>query len=374
MALRTLDTHFSQCLIKVPEDPNGLIYHHRILLLKGSDSQWIWLSPEGEVSAADLTSFQVSALRRDAEFPTRVAGTVFTFDALTESDLDEYFDEAKALAQILGFDASGSAADVEHWFIADPISEQYGEEIPAATVNGGPDYMIKKGYCGLVLVDESWFHCIKVVGDTGFDSYLAAIRVSKARDPRLVGDDRDDDGKRFLTLESCARRMRQDTFAGWPLSGERAAKEAVDALRSAGRSSWDDHHTVWSTRSGISGKSATAREHRFLCGVLRLAMSFDQVDISNLASTELIVRRLRQIEAATKKNPRQPDFEGLDVLLDVTMDETGALLLPKFDKWVGELQGAEARTMKAGRLWREERAAADKRRKDKGNKKEKDEE
>ena len=105
-----------------------------------------------------------------------------------------------------------------------------------------------------------------------------------------------------------------------------------------------------------------------------MAMSFDQVDISNLASTELVVRRLRQIEAATKKNPRQPDFEGLDVLLDVTMDETGALLLPKFDKWVGELQGAEARTMKAGRLWREERAAADKRRKDKGNKKEKDEE
>ena len=67
---------------------------------------------------------------------------------------------------------------------------------------------------------------------------------------------------------------------------------------------------------------------------------------------------MRQLEAATKRNPRQPDFEGLDVVLDVAVDEMGGMVLPKFDSWISSQQQAEATILKAGRLWREEHASA----------------
>ena len=64
-----------------------------------------------------------------------------------------------------------------------------------------------------------------------------------------------------------------------------------------------------------------------------------------------------QIEAATRRNPRQPDFEGLDGILDVAPDEGGSAILPKFTEWVGKQQQSEAAVLKAGRPWREEQSS-----------------
>ena len=113
----------------------------------------------------------------------------------------------------------------------------------------------------------------------------------------------------------------------------------------------------WCRKSGISEKSAAAREHRYLSVVLRLLLSFDQVDASNSAAAEFVSRRLLQIEAATRRNPRQPDFEGLDGILDTALDERGAAIVPNFSEWIGKQQQSEAAVLKAGRLWREEQAA-----------------
>eukprot|EP00974_Lingulodinium_polyedra_P088448 8575873-Lingulodinium_polyedra.AAC.1 len=65
-----------------------------------------------------------------------------------------------------------------------------------------------------------------------------------------------------------------------------------------------------------------------LCAVLRLLQSYDQLDIVNAAGAEYVVRRLKQLEAATKRNPRQPDFEGLEAVLETSIYGTGGLLLP----------------------------------------------
>ncbi len=71
----------------------------------------------------------------------------------------------------------------------------------------------------------------------------------------------------------------------------------------------------------------------------------------------MLSRRLLQIEAATRRNPRQPDFEGLDGILDVALDEGGSAILPRFTEWVGKQQQAEASLLKAGRQWREEQTS-----------------
>jgi hypothetical protein len=90
---------------------------------------------------------------------------------------------------------------------------------------------------------------------------------------------------------------------------------------------------------------------------LRLLLGFDQVDASNSAAAEFLSRRLLQIEAATRRNPRQPDFEGLDGILDTALDERGSAIVPNFSEWIGKQQQSEAAVMKAGRQWREETAS-----------------
>ena len=87
---------------------------------------------------------------------------------------------------------------------------------------------------------------------------------------------------------------------------------------------------------------------------------------ANSAAGELLSRRLLQIEAATRRNPRQPDFEGLDGIFDVALDEGGSAILPRFTEWVGKQQQAEASVLKAGRQWREEQTSIKKKERGKG--------
>eukprot|EP00974_Lingulodinium_polyedra_P087629 8494473-Lingulodinium_polyedra.AAC.1 len=93
---------------------------------------------------------------------------------------------------------------------------------------------------------------------------------------------------------------------------------------------------------------------------------FDQVNPAATVSGEAVFRRFLQIEAAVRRNPKQPDFEGLDVLVATGLDELGGVTTRRFTEWVAEQQKSEAVVLKQNRLWREERDADRKKKKDKG--------
>ncbi len=352
---QALDVAQPQCLVFYEADDH-FQWHHRVLLVKGPAQQWVWLTPDGEVAYADLAGFRVLALQRGGAFPARHAGNIYSFDDLPADDLAGYLREANALGHILGFDSVADAPAVgSRWFVSDPISSHFGEEVPAGAV-GNDDVMVARGSVGLVCIDSTWVSAVRVDAGASFESYLSRARSGPGRDPRVVADERDSDQVRFLSFRDSVTRIREQTFPGWPLKGVRAAREATVALRDAGQNSWGEHRATWVRRSGVPGKSNTAREHRMLCTVMRIFQQYDQLDLYNIAGIEYLVRRLKQLEAATRRNPRQPDFEGLDVVLDSTIDESGALVLPGFDTWIGDQQRAEAAVLKAGRQWREENA------------------
>ena len=75
------------------------------------------------------------------------------------------------------------------------------------------------------------------------------------------------------------------------------------------------------------------------------------------------IRRLVQIETAVRKNPKQPDFEGLDVVMAQPVGDTGDVATRDFSRWVAERQKDEAQILKQNRQWREERANEKKRQK-----------
>jgi hypothetical protein len=76
-----------------------------------------------------------------------------------------------------------------------------------------------------------------------------------------------------------------------------------------------------------------------------------------LVGFEHMVRRLIMIEMAVNRNPKAPDWEGLEALLAARVNDTGGVTMPKFMSWVGDQQKNEAQVLKQGRLIREERTA-----------------
>ena len=101
---------------------------------------------------------------------------------------------------------------------------------------------------------------------------------------------------------------------------------------------------------------------------LRYLISVDQCDPCNLLVGELSVRYLVMIEAAADRNPRMPDWEGLESMVAQAVNGKGAVEVPKFANWVSTVQRDRAMIMKQGRLLREERAAESKRKAPKGGK------
>eukprot|EP00959_Pyramimonas_sp_CCMP1952_P387125 8113077-Pyramimonas_sp.AAC.1 len=73
------------------------------------------------------------------------------------------------------------------------------------------------------------------------------------------------------------------------------------------------HNLDWEMKSGVATKSGIARKRKHLSSVLSAAQSVDQYDLTNSPSKETHIRRLIQIEAAGRRNPMSPDFEGLGV-------------------------------------------------------------
>ena len=108
-----------------------------------------------------------------------------------------------------------------------------------------------------------------------------------------------------------------------------------------------NHHTNWVRRSGVSESSAVCHSHAILCEFLQLFISYDQVDVSNLAGVEQIVRRIIQDERAVPKNPKHPDYSGLEYVLNRTTDVSGAASTAIFNRWYAQTQRDEAAVLKS---------------------------
>jgi hypothetical protein len=109
--------------------------------------------------------------------------------------------------------------------------------------------------------------------------------------------------------------------------------------------------------SGVSENSAVSHIHFVLCEAARLAIEVDQIDVSNLASFELLFRRVCQDETAVARNPRHPDYGGLDVVMAAPTSEQGQATVTRFNEWVTSRLKEQASIYKQTRLWNEEQRA-----------------
>ena len=95
--------------------------------------------------------------------------------------------------------------------------------------------------------------------------------------------------------------------------------------------------------------------------ILANFVTFDQVSPGQLAGCEAIARHVLQIHATTKRNTRNPDFNGTRLMIMSTLDSSGGVLAGDFAKWTTEEQKNYAFTLKQQRLYAEEEDRQDKR-------------
>ena len=330
-----------------------------------------WLTPDGDVQLDNViedrrgASRRIRALKRNADFPADIAANnIYAFDPLDDEELEGYLEEAKVLASVVGFNVVGfPAASIDRWYICNLNSEHFGEEVPVAATQN--ERIFKSlATVGMLELNGVGVHAVKLSAGETWDRYLQKIRSGHAKDSRLLGDQRDSDGIRHLAFKEVLEKSKEEPLVGFPLRGKRLAREMPLALRDAGRNGFEEHDLVWAKASGVGEKSAAGREHRLICRTLRLLLQYDHIDISNTASGEFMCRRLFQVETAVRRNPKQPDYEGLYVILESAIDEKGGTVVPAFSIWLAEQRTTAAINLKAARQLREEEKSV----RDKGGK------
>jgi hypothetical protein len=117
----------------------------------------------------------------------------------------------------------------------------------------------------------------------------------------------------------------------------------------------------WLTHSGINPRSSLAVEVGVHLHTLFLLYVIDRLDGGALRLAEHLARRVTMIMKAVKRNPKSPDFGGLDLYTEHIPDPTVGLKVGEFDKHVVARQTVTAQILKQGRLTREEEDAEDKR-------------
>ena len=370
---RTLDTSHRQVLVKYPDE--DLQWHHRVLLEPGGAGQWVCATPDLEVQLVDLAGFSagfVRPLRRHALFPDCAAEGLYCFDPVTDAEMAQMKEEAQNFAGVLGFAATAAATG--RWVIADAGSAQFGQEVPPAAL-GDDEVMVVRGSKALVCIGDSWLHAEQVPAG-GDQSWKQARWAGAARDPRVSGLSFGADGQSQVEEQVATGLWRapdKGPTGCVPLQGPRMAHEWFNGLRLAGRSIVA-HDAEWRHRSGVPEQGMASRFHTAISEILRCLVCVDQLDVNHTIGPELCTRVLYVVEAACDRNPRQPDWEGLEGLLSFSVSTRGVLEVPCFATWVSQGQASKVAVLKQGRLIREERRSDRKAAKGEGKGKEKKEE
>ena len=181
-----------------------------------------------------------------------------------------------------------------------------------------------------------------------------AEQLESTSDVRLLGDHTNAAGKRVLPLPEAVALMRNKRGDDFPLSGEMATHEFLKAVAD-GPGNFGSYHAEWTRLSGVGEYAAVRHVHRHACEVLRLMHSYDQLDVTVLASAELVVRWLIQTETATERNVRHPDYSGLDIIMSAPVSASGRATTTKFNAWITDRLKERSQIWKQERLFREEK-------------------
>ena len=349
----TLDIEQQQVAVWEPDDAN-FGWHGRLLLVKLEGARWIVATPTMSLQVLDLAAKTMKPLFRKSPLPVPVAGDFYGFAPLPDDVLSDLVQQAVAMGSILGAVPTVSSASSSSWYFADTAYEHFGEAAEIAS-RGNPGRMVTRGASALLETEADGWTFVERVSQTDLNLWKDEKRHGPGRDPRVLAQERDSQGQRFMSFRDALGVMKFAKQADFPFKGPPAVMETLEGVRASGEdlSGYPDYYF---RMSGLSPTSGVAHTFRILFNVLLHLICYDQLNSPQLASAETICRHILQIQKAVKRNPKNPDFRGLSIMINSRLNTSSAdaLLTGDFAKFVAEEQKGDAFIMKQQRLYAEE--------------------
>jgi len=154
-------------------------------------------------------------------------------------------------------------------------------------------------------------------------------------------------GSRSRQFKDTVLEMAQVEFEDFPLE-PRTTLPYLKAVCSVSESAFGQH-LAWVQQSKIPDGDRAIHEDEVLARATDLAVGYDSLNICNLASFELLVRRRQLLADAHSYNPSAPSYEGSDHYMGTTHRPGGAIVVPELVKHVADRMHQESMIMKERR-------------------------
>ena len=168
----------------------------------------------------------------------------------------------------------------------------------------------------------------------------------------------DAEGRRHLDFHDGVKKMREEPDADFPLGGHRPTKWLYAYILGHG-GSFDARQTKWATEQKIDVESAAYHVRDMLGMALEMVLTFDQLDVPNIAAMEVVARTCQLVEetAGTMRVEGLEHFKGRDVSGSI---RRGIALAPQLAKHTTDRLAAQTEILKQRRKAKEEAANAKK--------------
>ena len=179
-------------------------------------------------------------------------------------------------------------------------------------------------------------------------------------DARVHAVARDREERRYRSFREATLLLSETDWEGWPIKGPRTVKWCAEFIAEGGLHP-RSRHTKWRHAGGLGPGNPGVSEHELAMGCLELGLTLDQVNASELAVFELLMRRaqLSELKCKHKLGGRHADPDDDTHLYLGTGVARGLLMTnPSLEEYVaGELH-KEGMVMKERRKLDEERRLA----------------
>ena len=360
------------CYLDYGEVPQ--VVHARLVLAEVDRfaGDYVILTPDHDVyterldgANPDLVGFFRSAAN-GAPPPGVAVGVVYGFAPMAAVDLARFMDAGRTEAGqernrrgMVPVVAAAPDGDVVTWLLASMLE---GHKIGEAVTP--PPGFPSLGDYGLMSLNDSdgRAHVVTIkrvaAGDVAAfcERQIELARASEAID----GEDRsasDDirtmsvkyaaNGDRLRSFRETVGEMVEVQLEDFPYE-PRTCLTYLQAVQSVAESSYS-HHLAWVQQSKLPDGSHAAFEDEVLSQILDTAIHYDALQVCNLASFELLVRRKQLIADAHSYNPTSPSYEGASYYLGTKYKPGGAIVVPSLTEHVSKKLQADSAILKERR-------------------------
>ena len=348
--------------------------HTRVVMGHIENLDYMIRTPDGDMyvetcdgSNVDLAAFYVGA--DDGSIPAGVApASVYGFPPMNLQQFNAMLAEGRqeVLAELgrRGIALPVAAAPAApNWVLAEHVAgHKIGEVVqvvPGMVQQGNWGLHVMtdgEGYTRTVLVSQVAPEAVDAFCETRIG--LARMSEAISGSDRFAGEDVRTlevrfgaSGERTRSFKDTVQEMVQVDYDDFPLA-PRTALSYVRAISTVAESAYAQHLS-WVVQSRIPDGDRAVHEDEVLSRALDLAVTYDCLNISNLASYELLIRRKQLLAEAHAYNPSAPSYEGADHFLGTSYRPGGAIIVPELVDHVAKKLHQESQILKEKRKQQE---------------------